>query len=510
VANLGTPSVTPTTATKNVGDTHTLTATVTGGVLPLNYQWQLEQATNVGTWIDLGSGSNPAVDALVSGFNSNVLTINVNDEALLEGKYRVVVGDSGIFSNKISNQSTLNITNNLGTAAIASVEAYTGETAQLVQNVFGATKPYTVVWKKGSTTVATQVGTASQSQFILDLSPADAGDIGNYTATATSSDAQGPITKAADVDVRALPSVTDPADVSGYFGTTQNFSTTASGGYPPYTYEWRLGGSPILGAPDAAAYARVLQPTDNGALISVEVTDAGGDTGAKSDVSGDAEITAGTAPVVSISSSGFRGYVDDVKPTQTLSVTGGLGALSYAWFVDGNSILSLSGVSVNGANGDLTLPNESVTGTLTATVSDSIGSVDSSNSVEVEIVEHLTGVSVDDTTGGDGLNFSHPAVLQGEGLQPLSFEWTKDDGAKAFQPLVPAQTTGSLVFTPLSFADAGTYQVTVSDDGTDGPFSDSFVLTVVEGVPVGGGLGLGALAVMSALGGALALRRRRK
>jgi hypothetical protein len=66
------------------------------------------------------------------------------------------------------------------------------------------------------------------------------------------------------------------------------------------------------------------------------------------------------------------------------------------------------------------------------------------------------------------------------------------------------------VFTPLTFADAGTYQVTVEDDGTDGPFSDTFVLTVVEGVPVGGGLGLAALALMSSLGGALALRRRKK
>lgn len=510
VANLGTPSVAPTNATKNVGDTHTLTATVTGGVLPLNYEWQLEQSTNVGTWYVIGSGGLPAVDALITGQGTNSLNINVNDEALLEGKYRVVVGDSGIFSNRISNQATLNITNNLGAATITNVEAYTGETAQLVQNVFGATKPYQVIWKKGSTTVATQIGTASQSQFILDLSPADVGDIGTYTTTVTSADAQGPINRTASVDVKALPTVTTPADASGYFGTTVNFNVTGSGGYGVLSYEWKIGGSPIIGAPNANAYARVLQPTDNGALISVTVSDEGGDTGVKTATSGDATITAGTAPVVTITSAGFRGYVDDTKPTQTVSVTGGLGALSYSWFVDGNNIASLSGVSVNGTNGDLTLPNESVTGTLTATVSDSIGAVDSTNSVEVEIVEHLDGVQVDDTTGGDGNNFSHPAIIQGEGLQPLSFEWTKDDGAKAFQPLVPAQNGPALVFTPLSFADAGTYQVTVSDDGTDGPFSDSFVLTVIEGVPVGGGLGLGALAVMSALGGALALRRRRK
>ncbi len=477
---------------------------------PLNYQWQLEQSSNVGTWYDLGSGGLPAVDALVSGQNGAVLTINVNDEALLEGKYRVVVGDSGIYSNKISNQSTLNITNNLGTAAIDSVNAYPGEPAQLVLDIFGATKPYTVTWKKGTTTVATVTGSASQTQFILDLTPADAGDIGSYNAEVTSTDSQTDNANPASVDVKALPSATTPANVSGYFGDTKNFTTTGSGGYGTLTYEWQLGGVPILGAPNANVYSRVIQPTDNGAQVRVKVTDAGGDTGPKSATSGSATITAGTPPTVSITSSGFRGYVDDAKPTQTLSVSGGLGTLSYAWFVDGNNIASLSGVSVNGTNGDLTLPTESITGTLTARVTDSIGTVNSSNSVNVEIVEHLTGVTVDDKTGGDGQNFSNPAELAGEGLSPLSFEWTKDDGAKVFQPLVPAQNGPALVFTPLSFADAGTYQVTVSDDGTDGPPSDSFVLTVIEGVPVGGGLGLGALAVMSALGGALALRRRRK
>jgi hypothetical protein len=508
VANLGNPTVSPTTATKNVGDTHAITVSVTGGVLPLSYQWELEQNSNPGVWIPLDTGVNPAVDALVTDATSATLNINVNSEPLLEGKFRCIVSDSGIWT-KTSTQSTLNITNFLGTGTLVGANAYTGESVQLTLNVFGATPPYTVEWFKngGASPILTQNGAGPA--FVLNLSPADASDIGNYNAEVTSTDVQTDTSNTVAIDVRALPAATTPGDVSGYFGNVENFSTTASGGYAPYSYEWRLGGSPIIGAPNANAYARTLLATDNGALISVEVTDAGGDTGPKSAVSGDAEITAAAAPVVTITSAGFRGYVDDAKPTQTLTVVGGLGSLSYEWFVDGTDITTLGG-TVAGGNGDLTLPNSSVTGTLTATVSDSIGSADSTNSVQVEIVDHLTGVVVNDATGGDGNPFSNPRILQGEGLSPITTEWFKDDGSKVFQPLVPAQSGSSIVFTPLTFADAGTYQVTVEDDGTDGPFSDTFVLTVVEGVPVGGGLGLAALALMSSLGGALALRRRKK
>ena len=149
---------------------------------------------------------------------------------------------------------------------------------------------------------------------------------------------------------------------------------------------------------------------------------------------------------------------------------------------------------------------------MTATVTDSIGTSPSTNSIEVLIANHMSGLDVPDQEARDGQPFSTPADVDG-GIPPLSYEWTKDDGSKAFQPLVPPQSgTGAQTFqlNPATFADAGTYQVEVNDSGSDPALTDTFVLTVVEGLPVGGGLGLGLLAAMSAVGGALALRRRRK
>ncbi len=58
------------------------------------------------------------------------------------------------------------------------------------------------------------------------------------------------------------------------------------------------------------------------------------------------------------------------------------------------------------------------------------------------------------------------------------------------------------------------YKIDVSDEGSTltGEFdtvSDEAMLIVETGVPVGGALGLGALALLTALGGAAAIRRRK-
>lgn len=501
---LSTPSVTPTTSTKNLGDTHAISVNVTGGVAPLSYQWQIEYAASPGVWTNVDSS--PAAP-FVTGATASTLNINVNDEAALEGRYRVIVNDSGIDS-KTSNTSTLNVTNFLGVTNPSAVNAYTGEALTLSVSVFGGTPPYTVEWFKGAIS-GSPIATDNTAPYELNLSPADASDIGTYFARVTDGASDTDNSAGAAVDVRALPTTTNPAAVSGYVGNSRSFSTTASGGYTPYTYEWRLNGSPIVGAPNAPTYNRILALPDNGQNISVRVSDAGGTSGVKTTTSANALMSVVAAPSVTITSSGYTGYVDDVIPTQTLSVTGGFPSKTYAWFLDGVDITTLGGV-VNGANGDLTLPASALEGTLTATVTDAGGSEDSDNSVDVLLVEHLTGVTVNDATANDGFPFSNPAILAGQGLPPLSFEWTKDDGSKAFVPLVPAQNGQALVLNPATFADAGVYQVEVSDSGTDGPFFDTFVLTVEEGVPAAGGLGLGALAVLSALGGALALRRRKK
>ena len=97
------------------------------------------------------------------------VNINVNSEPLLEGKFRCIVSDSGIWT-KTSTQSTLNITNFLGTGTLVGANAYTGESVQLTLNVFGATPPYTVEWFKngGASPILTQNGAGPA--FVLNRS----------------------------------------------------------------------------------------------------------------------------------------------------------------------------------------------------------------------------------------------------------------------------------------------------------------------------------------------------
>jgi hypothetical protein len=119
-----------------------------------------------------------------------------------------------------------------------------------------------------------------------------------------------------------------------------------------------------------------------------------------------------------------------------------------------------------------------------------------------------------DAVGVDGKEFTWSIGITG-GFGNLDIDWKKDDGSKALVSLVDdgridGQGTTSLTFDPVTFADAGTYQVDISDDGGRMATAGPAQLTIAAGVPAAGLLGLSGLALLSALGGAAAIRRRRK
>ena len=93
-------------------------------------------------------------------------------------------------------------------------------------------------------------------------------------------------------------------------------------------------------------------------------------------------------------------------------------------------------------------------------------------------------------------------------LGPVTYQWAKDDGAKAFQPIA-GETDATFTIASLDYDDAGSYMCTAADSVTSVD-SDTIVFTVVKGTPVAGTFGLGLLAALSALGGAMTIRRKRK
>jgi hypothetical protein len=148
-------------------------------------------------------------------------------------------------------------------------------------------------------------------------------------------------------------------------------------------------------------------------------------------------------------------------------------------------------------------------------VTDDIPVTYPSDTAEVDIKNHL---SLDSDLEGeyevvDGQNVSMGVVVNPDsGLGQITYVWSKDV-AKALE-VIPGADGPVLPFNPVTEADAGQYQVVVSDDGSSFTVGDSIASTIATlivsaGVPVAGGLGLVALAALVALGGAATIRRRK-
>jgi len=146
-------------------------------------------------------------------------------------------------------------------------------------------------------------------------------------------------------------------------------------------------------------------------------------------------------------------------------------------------------------------------------VTDEIGTTQS-GAADVTIADHM---SITDDIEDDEViidsNYSMSIVVAG-GLGPLSYQWFKDDGAKAMQPIsdggnISGANADTLAFTPFTAGDAGAYQVSISDN-YETIYSSVVTLTAATGVPVAGVFGLAILAALSAAGGAVTLRRRNR
>jgi PKD repeat protein len=82
-----------------------------------------------------------------------------------------------------------------------------------------------------------------------------------------------------------------PLSASILVGQPVTFTSTVSGGYPPYSYQWYLNGVPVSGA---TSNTWTFTPTTSGIYyVHLKVTDAKGNT-AQSET---ARITAATVPV---------------------------------------------------------------------------------------------------------------------------------------------------------------------------------------------------------------------
>jgi len=278
--------------------------------------------------------------SLEAGANRCELTVH-NFGAIDEGAYRCEVRDNltrrdGLSSGPVSVRRS-------GPLAIrrqpAAAKAYVGGSTYLNLVVTGGSGPLHYEWMfdaDGEGSGAAESVGPDLPRFTLDS--VDETHAGIYTCTVRDSTPDASVVSTpAVLDVKPKITVAGPVITPG--GDTHltlyekdgavSFYVTASGGYPPYAYQWWRGSTRVEGATEATYTISEPIETNSGTYRCV-VTDANGGRCESEDVG--TLVVARPLSIVSQpqSSTGALG-----KPfTLTIVADGGYGTRHYQWKVD--------------------------------------------------------------------------------------------------------------------------------------------------------------------------------
>jgi len=142
----------------------------------------------------------------------------------------------------------------------------TGESVTFTVTATGGTPPYTYQWRKNGTNIS---GATASSYTKANLTEADAGA---YTVVVrdSSTPQQTATSNTANLTVTGTLQITQhPQSQTKNTGESVTFTVTATGGTPPYAYQWRKNGTNISGA-TASSYTKAnLAEADAGAYTVV-------------------------------------------------------------------------------------------------------------------------------------------------------------------------------------------------------------------------------------------------
>ena len=346
------------------------TATVTGGASPFTYSWTPSGGTN----------------AVASGLSVGTYTINVTDNAGCLAIASVTLSTPALTATISASANPLCNGNSNGSATVTAG---------------GGTSPYTYSWSPSGITTAAASGLSAGSYTVTVTD--------NHSCTNTAS-----ITLTDPVVLNAsITSSTNPLCNGDFNGSAV---VVASGGTGlTYTYSWALSGGTGDTATGLNAGTYTVTVTDSNsctATANVTLTNPAVLT---------ANITSNSNPLCNGSSDG----------SATVSVAGGTSPYSYSW-TSGGTTATASGLSAGG---------------YTVTVTDKNGCSASANvtlSNPTSVTASISGSSNPLCNGG---STGSATVTAGGGTGTYTYSWAPSGGTNA--------TANGL--------SAGSYTVTVTD-----------------------------------------------
>ena len=408
-------SISPASATMDVGQSKTFTSTVLGGSSPYTYQWYLNNAP-------ISGATNPTWTFTPTSSGSYTVYLNVTDSTSKRVKSNIA---------SVTVNAALSVTISPG-----SVTLDVGQSQLFTSTVSGGTGPYSYQWYLDG--VAVSGATSSSWTYTPSAS-------GSHTVYVKVTDAVSAVatSNTATVTVNGAFSVTiSPTSVVMDVGQSKLFTSTVSGGTSPFAYQWYLNGIAVLGATSATW---TFTPTSAGSYtVYVKVTDSA--TTPTSALSNTAHVTVYPQLAVTISpltSTIYLGqsqtYTSDVDST-------GTSPYSYQWYLNGSLVSGATNAAWTFT------PTANGTYQIYVKVTDGVNEVAQSSNAQLTVNQKpQMGVTINPSSVVIDMSQSVPFTSSVEGgTAPFTYQWYLNGSA------VSGATSSTWTFTPTS---TGYYQV---------------------------------------------------
>jgi len=326
-----------------IGQTNSLTVTVTGGTGTITYQWQVGN-TSTGPWTNVGTNSNAYVPP--SGASQTFY-------------YRVLITSSGAGCNSLtSNVATVIVTGPaVVTISVNNPVICLGGSSVITSTVTNGSGTYAYLWQRSP--AGLNLWTTAPSPNTLPNYTAPSGSVGSFDYRVLVTDVLWgcgtPVSNVVNVTVQGQPTINASTD-DGYIciGGTALLVSTPVGGSGNFAYQWQssaTGGSPwtnvspggntqnytVTGSPVGTIYYRVLLADNSNNCIDP--------------ISNTISVTVIPQPTVSVSTTTPVICIDGTF-TITSVVNNGSGIYLYQWQTSSSASGPWTDITINGDTPD--------------------------------------------------------------------------------------------------------------------------------------------------------------